>query len=668
MDFKSLYIIAAQLWDTSAPSSEFIINNPEYAPLLSGEFTKYDATLKLLRSNMNYARSSGMTDCDLSKIPGFWKGKVARAYIRGKEDLDVFAWNIIIELQVDSLEEILLFPAGNRVDIIEKLLASLIPECNGKEIEPEYPRYPFCIYLEPETGLIQGSKSIEDVTDEAMDELKFKETVVRPSQLPDVLLLQSLCNVSDLAGFTAVGLEPMPATGSPNTIIIPFNIWKLFLLLTYAASLNYGVSSLKSLPFLNTDLNEYISYIDAEGKPLPRYEKKFLSDKQEEIALRVILDNRKREYTRDALEEFLIPIMEGNWDWNINIASRTHLLAYEYDLLSKISYTFDGLIREINELYTDLEYRSGLLSEILRDISTAHVNQTNLDLQKSVGSLTVRATWFAFFALVIGTLGWLLPREAIIDTIDTIMRRPTITSTVAPTDVFVISLTATIEDTDPLPTPTKTSAPAQVYDTLGSPFAPGCGDGEPIIWSNDSFNGPFRADGFGVDWGHVDWFVPEGCNIDTYEGEVVSPITGSISEYSMGYKISVPEGSYLLGTEDALKFAGIENPDLDLITKFELDIAHVDLITGYVTKGQSIGEVVWAAGHPKIGYQVLVTYENVEYMLSPTLFPHLLADGTILWPMLSGNSENWTCAKDSYARYYENAINDCVSEIFDYAP
>jgi len=134
-------------------------------------------------------------------------------------------------------------------------------------------------------------------------------------------------------------------------------------------------------------------------------------------------------------------------------------------------------------------------------------------------------------------------------------------------------------------------------------------------------------------------------------------------------KFSVPQGTYLTGTEDALKFAGVENPDLRFISRFDLDIAHINLIPGNVTKGQPLGNVVWVAMHPKIGYQVILVYKNVEYMLSPTLFPHALPDGTILRPMLNGTSENWTCAIESYARYFENVKSDnCVPEKYDYAP
>jgi len=61
-----------------------------------------------------------------------------------------------------------------------------------------------------------------------------------------------------------------------------------------------------------------------------------------------------------------------------------------------------------------------------------------------------------------------------------------------PTQTPTITPTST-----PRPTNTPIPTPTPVYVTLGSPFASDCGDGVPVIWSNDSFNGKFRADGFG---------------------------------------------------------------------------------------------------------------------------------------------------------------------------
>lgn len=465
MNFKSLYIIAAQLWDTSATASEFIIVDPEFSGILPRTFNRYDATVQLLRSNLSPSTSFAATVCDLGSLDGFWQNKVERAYVRHAEKQKVFSWTLVIEINIDALGEIINSVTGSDVEIINRLIASLLPSCEGRELKPDHPTYPFCLYLEPETDLLQGSNTVVDVADEAMIKLNLPNTVILPSHLPDVMFLQSLGLVSDLAGFTAVGLYPLPAPGTQNNIIIPFNIWKLFLLLTYAATLKSGLANLVALPFLHTDLNDYITHIEDGDTVLHRYAENFLPDRQDELTLRVTLINRKREYFKDAIEEFFNVFSGANWDWKINIASRSGLPHYDYDLLTRMRNRFLGLIRDIDEMYKELEYRSGLLSEFLRDSTTTQLNLTNHKLQKRVGCLTWVATLFALISLVIAILGWLLPRNYQWDNWSFIK--------LIPTDTPVITLAATLEPTEPLPTPTiplPTGTPEPIPSSTQEPI------------------------------------------------------------------------------------------------------------------------------------------------------------------------------------------------------
>jgi hypothetical protein len=245
----------------------------------------------------------------------------------------------------------------------------------------------------------------------------------------------------------------------------------------------------------------------------------------------------------------------------------------------------------------------------------------------------------------------------------------------------IIPPTFTLEPTRTIAPPTATATPAVNYVTLGSPFAANCGNGIPILAVNGSFNGPFKRDGFNSKYGHSDWFVPEGCNIDTYSREVVSPIPGTLSFNGVGYDLTLPDGMYLEGIIEAVKFAGVENPSLDKITYQELSFGHfknpeirydggksID-----VDQGQPLGDCVitykFGDIHPIVAYQVMVGYDGIEYMLSPTLFPNELADGTILRHQLYGSSENWTCAKDSYAKgMVESDAFHCIAEPLDYRP
>jgi hypothetical protein len=210
--------------------------------------------------------------------------------------------------------------------------------------------------------------------------------------------------------------------------------------------------------------------------------------------------------------------------------------------------------------------------------------------------------------------------------------------------------------------------------TLGSPFASDCGDGIPRIWSNDAFNFTWYPNCNDDHHGHVDWNVPSGCDVNSYTGDVVSPVNGYLSPYNddkgkpLGVQIILDNNEYPLGVLDALRFAGVDNPSLKNITEVNIDFGHIRLTTsGHVNKGQTIAEIVPAISPNgmqvfyKLAYKVNVEYTGYGGIpFSPTLFPNELPDGTLLQPMLDGTSTNWICVPGSYY--------DCVPEAKDYAP
>jgi len=174
-----------------------------------------------------------------------------------------------------------------------------------------------------------------------------------------------------------------------------------------------------------------------------------------------------------------------------------------------------------------------------------------------------------------------------------------------------------------------------------------------VIWSNDSFNGPFRADGFGIDYGNVDIFVPKGCEVNEFEGEFLAPVSGYVTryvfgegEYDFGFNLNLPKRVLLEGIEKAFNFSGVEDFDTDKVEHIFLSFGHVDSIEGEVSKGQSLGEIIPCCNHEKVGYQITVHYAGKDYMFTPTLF-------TIDGPP-------WPCVV--------NSPFDCEPEPHDYAP
>lgn len=220
---------------------------------------------------------------------------------------------------------------------------------------------------------------------------------------------------------------------------------------------------------------------------------------------------------------------------------------------------------------------------------------------------------------------------------------PTSTPTVAPVPTHTPTATAT-----------PTEEPIQ-YVTLGSPFAFDCGDGIPRIWSNDAYNSVWKPGCNDDHHGHVDLFVPNDCEVNSFQGEIISPIDGNIKKYKFdgdwGYHLFLTKGTLISGIEDSIKFAGFENPNLNLISQIYLDFGHVNFVEGYVDKGESIGDVIPYQNSPtapvqyKIAYKVVVIYMGQELSFSPTLF---LQENEI-WPCVLGSPY------------------DCASEQFDYS-
>lgn len=120
----------------------------------------------------------------------------------------------------------------------------------------------------------------------------------------------------------------------------------------------------------------------------------------------------------------------------------------------------------------------------------------------------------------------------------------------------------------------------------------------------------------------MDILPPDGCDVGSMTGEFLSPATGFVVEGPRSYNLNLPQGTFIAGTEYALMFAGIQEPNLHKIVRMQLTLAHVRIATGNVGKGQSIGDLVpddsknpW-----KAAYQVKITYDGILYFLSPTLF------------------------------------------------
>lgn len=220
---------------------------------------------------------------------------------------------------------------------------------------------------------------------------------------------------------------------------------------------------------------------------------------------------------------------------------------------------------------------------------------------------------------------------------------PIPTGTSTPTSTPTVTPTST-------PRPTATPTPIN-YVTLGSPFPSDCGDGIPRIWSNDAFNGPYIYGRVDQHHGHVDIFVPEGCDLYNIEREFIAPLPGVFKPEGGSdddvFLLDLPAGVIPAGIEDALRFAGVEDPDVNRVTDILLNFGHIQVteVGRHVQKGEPVGEVVGGAYHPTIAYKIYLRYDGTVYELSPTLF---------VW--------------DTEYKPHPDTWYDTEPEPFDYAP
>lgn len=127
--------------------------------------------------------------------------------------------------------------------------------------------------------------------------------------------------------------------------------------------------------------------------------------------------------------------------------------------------------------------------------------------------------------------------------------------------------------------------------------------------------------------GHVDILPPDGCDIETYQGEILSPVEGNATvRGGPAYFITLPEGVYIKGIENVLLNAGVDNFNINNIGSISINFGHLipmETKPSFVNKGQVVGDIQpeWGISNPiKLGYQITIIYKNSEYMFSPSVF------------------------------------------------
>jgi len=318
---------------------------------------------------------------------------------------------MIFELKVEAIPELLSLqhrPWNNKTDM---LFDACVPKCEGKRVKHILPKYISILFLEPENHLLEADNDIKDVAEKVLAYFNRSGTAMQPHLLRDVLLFPPLGLGPAKHGITIVGNNPASIERKPDTVVLPRTVWEIFRLMEYISHLEDIGIHLKSLPFINTPISDYIQRLKKSDEVSKSYETIFLQDRQDEFVIRPRISRLSRAYFREIFDGFLYQV-EGTRN-SVQIDTDTssgYATADRYDILESMKHHFLSAYNNVQDTLDIINDRSTILSDFLRDLSTSETNRINLNLQVSVKRLTWLALVASIIALLIGIIG-LIPEE-----------------------------------------------------------------------------------------------------------------------------------------------------------------------------------------------------------------------------------------------------------------
>ena len=209
----------------------------------------------------------------------------------------------------------------------------------------------------------------------------------------------------------------------------------------------------------------------------------------------------------------------------------------------------------------------------------------------------------------------------IVDPLESAIPSSTFTASINPTVTLILISTQS---------PTETPIPI-AYVTLASPFAADCGDGVPRVVVDNEFNGVEKAELINSFYGHMDLYPPVGCDIYSYDGEIIAPVSGEFfkdPQDSPSFFIALPQYTLITGTDKVLENSGVSDFSSNLVERTVINISHYTPLPGlqnnaFVTQGQVIGNLEPEIGNRnpiKFAMHIQILYNGVGYSYSPSMF------------------------------------------------
>ena len=210
------------------------------------------------------------------------------------------------------------------------------------------------------------------------------------------------------------------------------------------------------------------------------------------------------------------------------------------------------------------------------------------------------------------------------------MVNPAPTETMIPTATITPNPPTSTNTPTSTPKPTKTPIPI-IYVSLGSPYATDCGDGIPRVLFDNEFNGIEKSELIDSRHGHVDLYPPMGCDIYSYSGEIIAPVSGKFlkdTQNSPSFFIYLPQYTLIDGIDKVLENSGVSNFSPNLVENIRINISHFAPLpdlqnNSFVMQGQVIGDLEPETGNKnpiKFAFHIQILYNGTSYSYSPTMF------------------------------------------------
>jgi hypothetical protein len=417
---RSAYLIGIDVWQTGQAKVPFAVKpaskpgsrvcelvNPTYINLATGELSG-----KVYRVEYRFHGFPGgcraIHECEPT-LPEFWKGKVDATYIDAYGEMDYLVWQAIARLKPEAVHELIGMEGLESRNRQNELLAAVFPKCTGVRIEGgegSETSFSSVLYIEPEEASSAQFGSLENYAASIRDWLGQARGTAQSHYLGDVILTHAIGYGVPSVRMLAVGVKPLDYQSTDTNVNVPKSVMDIVLRYGYLQQLRHLVGRLQGLTFHKYSIAEYYSRLGkSDNQIAANYQKTFLLDREEDLSERLQVVQTADEIKHLCTTDYVSLLRDSPYSRQIETGSlEPHVAAYAYSVLADLERKIVDAEKKVYDVTKLIHERAVALGELLRDVSTAYTNSSNLALQRWIRALTLLTVGASLLALVFGVL------------------------------------------------------------------------------------------------------------------------------------------------------------------------------------------------------------------------------------------------------------------------